>query len=306
MWPNPRIPFQMSSERARLEPLGGKPLMVNPVVNIEYWPFDRQMPRGVLPPPHGAQIEPPDVPNYSWVEYGMRCGMPRLFDLLRRRGIRATAFLNAQCADVYPSLARATVEAGWELVGHGWFQRSLKQVEDEEAEIRNCLKRLEDLGKQKVRGWFGAGGGESMHTPDILKRCGLDFIHDWLIDDLPCWMTTTEGPLLCLPYTWELNDVPIWVVQGQSSGELLGRLEATLAVLDRELETQPRVLTLAMHPHVLGVPHRFYYLEKAFDLLAQRSDTVFVTSSEIADWFVASDKHGRKELEAALTGRAHH
>jgi hypothetical protein len=61
-----------------------------------------------------------------------------------------------------------------------------------------------------------------------------------------------------------------------------------------------------MHPHVLGVPHRFYYLEKAFDLLAQRSDTVFVTSSEIADWFVARDKHGRKELEAALTGRAQH
>jgi hypothetical protein len=46
MWPNPRIPFQMSSERPRLEPIGGKPLMVNPVVNIEYWPFDRAMPRG--------------------------------------------------------------------------------------------------------------------------------------------------------------------------------------------------------------------------------------------------------------------
>ena len=99
-----------------------------------------------------------------------------------------------------------------------------------------------------------------------------------------------HGPLLCLPYTWELNDVPIWVVQGQSSDELLKRLEATLAVLERELERQPRVLTLAMHPHILGVPHRAYYLEKAFDLLAQRRDTVFVTSSEIADWFLAADK----------------
>ena len=81
MWPNPRIPFQTSSESARFEPLRGKPLIVNPVVNIEYWPFDRAMPRGILPPPHGAQVAPPDLPNYSWVEYGMRCGMPRLFDL---------------------------------------------------------------------------------------------------------------------------------------------------------------------------------------------------------------------------------
>ena len=162
MWPNPRIPFQMSSERARLEPLDGKPLMVNAVVNIEYWPFDRAMPRGILPAPHGAQVEPPDLPNYSWVEYGMRCGMPRLFDMLGQRGIKASAFLNAQCADVYPSLAKATVDAGWELVGHGWFQRSLKQVEDEEAEIARCLARLEQLSGKKVRGWFGAGGGESM------------------------------------------------------------------------------------------------------------------------------------------------
>lgn len=102
MWPNPRIPFQMSSERGRLEPLGGKPLMVNPVVNIEYWPFDLPMPRGILPAPHGAQVEPPDLPNYSWVEYGLRCGMPRIFDMLGSRGIKASAFLNAQCADVYP------------------------------------------------------------------------------------------------------------------------------------------------------------------------------------------------------------
>jgi allantoinase len=303
MWPNPRIPFQMSAERPPLEPFRGKPLMVHPVVNIEYWPFDQKMPRGILPAPHGAQVDPPDLPNYSWVEYGMRCGMPRLLDLLGQRRIRASAFINAQCADVYPSLARAVLEAKWELVGHGWFQRSLKQVPDEEAEIRRCLERLEQLSGEKVRGWFGAGGGESNDTPDILKRCGVEFIHDWLVDDLPCWMRTTAGPLLCLPYTWELNDVPIWVVQAQSSDELLKRLEASLAVLERELEKQPRVLTLAMHPHVIGVPHRAYYLEKALDLLAARQDSVFMTSSEIADWFLSVDKQGRQDLEAAERSR---
>jgi hypothetical protein len=99
--------------------------------------------------------------------------------------------------------------------------------------------------------------------------------------------------------------VPIWVVQGQSSDELLKRLQATLAVLERELERQPRVLTLAMHPHVLGVPHRAYYLEKALDLLAARQDCVFVTACEIADWFLAADTHGLKELEAAVRARPH-
>jgi allantoinase len=298
MWSNPRIPFELSSHRRRLESLDGKPLMVNVVVNIEYWPFDRPMPRGILPPPHGAQIAPPDLPNFSWVEYGMRCGMPRLFDMLGQRGIKASAFFNAQVADVYPSLAKEAVDAGWELVGHGWFQRSLKQVDNEEDEIRRCLARLEKLTGKKTRGWFGAGGAETDNTPEIFKKCGLDFIHDWLVDDLPCWLRTEHGPLLSLPYTWELNDVPIWVVQGQSSDELLKRCEATLEVLERELEKQPRVLTFGLHPHIIGVPHRAYYMEKALDMLATRGDTIFVTSSQIADWFIRADGTGGRELEA--------
>jgi peptidoglycan/xylan/chitin deacetylase (PgdA/CDA1 family) len=303
MWPNPRIPFELSSQRPRLAPLDGKPLIVNVVVNIEYWPFDRPMPRGILPAPHGAKVEPPDVPNYSWVEYGMRCGMPRLLDMLSRRGLPASAFINAQVADVYPSLAQAVVDADWELVGHGWFQRSLKQSEDEVAEIARCLARLQALGGKPVRGWFGAGGGETNDTPDHLKAAGLDFIHDWLVDDLPCWMATKGGPLLCLPYTWELNDVPAWVVHSHGSDELLRRLEATLAVLEREIAHNPRIVTFGLHPHIVGVPHRAYYVEKALDLLQARSDTVFVTSSRIADWYTAADPQGPARLAAAVAAR---
>jgi allantoinase len=97
--------------------------------------------------------------------------------------------------------------------------------------------------------------------------------------------------------------VPMWAVQGQSSDELVKRLSATLAVLERELEQNPRVLSIGLHPHIAGVPHRLYYLEKALDLLMSRSDTVFVTSGEIADWFVAADKSGVADLDLALKAR---
>lgn len=290
MQSNPRIPFELTSRRKKLAPLAGKPLMVNVVVNIEHWPIDRPMPRGILPAPHGAQVTPPDVPNFSWVEYGMRAGMPRLLDMLGRRGIKASAFINAQVADVYPSLTEEVVAAAWELVGHGWFQRSLKQSEDEEAEIKRCLARLEKASGKKTRGWFGAGGGETERTPDILKACGVDFTHDWVIDDLPCWLSTVHGPMVSLPYTWELNDVPIWAIQSNASDALHRRLEATLETFERELQEQPRVLTFGLHPHIVGVPHRASWMERSLDLLMRRSDTVFVTSSEIADWFVAADK----------------
>jgi hypothetical protein len=42
----------------------GGELLIHVVVNIEVWPFDQPMPRGLLPAPHGVQAVP-DIPNFS-------------------------------------------------------------------------------------------------------------------------------------------------------------------------------------------------------------------------------------------------
>jgi peptidoglycan/xylan/chitin deacetylase (PgdA/CDA1 family) len=298
VWSNPRVPYRMSSECKRLEPLDGKPIMVNLCMNIEYWPFDRPLPRGILPPPHGAQIQPPDIPNYSWVEYGMRCGMPRFMEMLAARGLKASALLNAQVADVYPTLMDEIVHAEWELVGHGWIQQSLKQADDEEAVIRRSLARLQEADGRKVRAWLGPGLGESHDTVDLLKANGIEFLHDWVIDDLPFWIRTRHGPMVGLPYALELNDVPVYAIKDASTDEMLKRLEATLAVFEREAERNPRVLTFGLHPHIIGVPHIAYYFEKAIDILLDHPATVFVTSSQIGDWFIAADESGGAEVAA--------
>ena len=289
---NPRIPFMLSSDRAPLAGPEGKKLIVHIAMNIEYWPIERPMPRGIIPAPHGAQPAPPDVPNFSWVEYGMRVGMPRMLDMLKRKGLPASAFLNAQVADVYPSLMEAVIDAGWELVGHGWFQQSLKQVEDEADTIRRSLDRLEQASGTRPRAWLGPGLGETPDTPDFLRAEGIEFLHDWALDDLPNWMRTKHGPMVALPYTFELNDVPIYAIQNGSTDEYLKRVEATLATYERELRDQPRVLTLALHPHIIGVPHVAHYFEQALDLLMARDDTVFMTSSPMGDWFRAADPDG--------------
>lgn len=302
MWPNPRVPYRMASERPRLEPLNGKPLMVHLVMNIEYWPFDRPMPRGIIPAPHGATPAPPDIPNYSWVEYGMRVGMPRIMKTLADRGLPASAFMNAQVADMYPSLTDAVVKSGWELVGHGWFQQSLKQAEDEGEVIRKSLARLNAASGRTTRAWLGPGLGETQDTVDVLKAENVEFLHDWVLDDLPVWLRTKHGPMVGLPYTFELNDVPIYAIQQSSSDEMLKRLEATVAVYERELENNPRIITLALHPHIIGVPHIAYYFEKALDLLMARDDTVFVTSSTMGDWFIEADGTGGAEVAAYNEG----
>ena len=51
-------------------------------------------------------------------------------------------------------------------------------------------------------------------------------------------------------------------------------------------------------PHIVGVPHIAHHLEQALDILVNRDDTVFVTSSEMGDWFIEADASGGNAVAA--------
>ncbi|NKB20927.1 MAG: polysaccharide deacetylase family protein [Alphaproteobacteria bacterium] len=283
---NPRISYQMASHRPRLKPPNGKPIIVHLVVNVENWLFDNAMPRKILTAPHGLE-QIPDIPNYSWAEYGMRCGMPRLLDCFSDRGLPASVSLNAGVIEAYPSLAAAMRDAGWEFIGHGIHQKSIQGETDEAALINQSLSLIEAFTGNRPDGWLGPGLKETVDTPDILKAQGVEYVFDWVVDDLPCWMTTAHGPLLSMPYALEINDSIVYAVEKHASPEMYRRLADTLELFSREASTQPRVLTLGLHPHLIAVPHRMGYLEKMLDLLQDHPDTVFMTGRSIADWFVS-------------------
>jgi len=282
-----RIRYELSDEREPLPAPGGKPLIVHIVVNVEVWPFDQPMPRGILTPPHG-QSAVPDIPNWGWAEYGLRAGMPRLFRALGERGLPASCAINSAIIDVYPRLAARILEAGWEWVGHGVVQRSVKSVPDERAMIAEAKAAVESYTRKKLRGWLGPGLQETFDTPDILKAIGFDYLCEWSIDDLPSWMETRHGPIVSVPYCFETNDSVIYAVEKHSSEEMALRLERTLDCFTQELVADPRILTVPLHPHLVGVPHRIGFLERFLDTLIARRDVVFMTGGEIADWFAGA------------------
>ena len=283
---NPRVPFRLGTDAPALQPLDGCRLICHVFVNVEHWPFDRPMPRKMLDAPHGKDPWP-DVPNFSWVEYGLRQGMPRIARALAARGIPASAAINASVIDTYPTCAALVRDSGWEFIGHGYEQRSMHWEPDEADVIRRSIERLERYTGKKVRGWLGPGIAQTEHTPELLRANGIDHCYDWMVDDIPVWLKTRDGPLLGLPYTLETNDVPTFAIEKHASPVYFDRVRDTVEALEPELATQPRVLTLALHSHVIGVPHRFKYLLAALDWLQRRDDCVFVTGSRIADWFVA-------------------
>lgn len=74
----------------------------------------------------------------------------------------------------------------------------------------------------------------------------MEFVLEWMVDDLPAWMQTRHGPMIAMPYGLDLNDVMIFALEKHTSGEYVRRFEDTLTVLERETDHNPRVLTLAL------------------------------------------------------------
>lgn len=283
---NPRIPYRLAGDAPVLPSFRGKGILVQLVVNMEHWRFDHPMPRGISTPPQG-RYSVPDVPNFAWSEYGMRVGMQRIFDLFEAKDLPAAASLNANVIDIYPSAAEKSLALGWEFIGHGLYQQAVHTEPNELAIIQESLDKVSRFTGTKVKGWLGPGLGESTATPDNLKSCDVEYLLDWVLDDQPCWMATASGPLLSVPYTLELNDSTVYAVEKHATGEFANRVRRTLEVLSAETSHGPKVMTVALHPHLVGVPHRFTELVEMIEAIERHPMTEFVRPGEIADWYAA-------------------
>jgi len=265
-------------------PQGGR-LAVWTIVNVEEWSIERAMPRSVLPPPLGQPLLP-DLPNWAWHEYGMRVGIWRIFEALEKYRITPTLAVNGSVCRSYPRIAQAARDAGWEFMGHGFVQRPMHHVEDQRQAIRECT------GKPP-RGWESPGLTETASTIDMLAEAGIEYVADWVVDDQPCRIETAHGPMVSVPYTVEMNDIAMMVLQNHPSEEWLRRGIEQFERLYAESERITRVMAISVHPYITGVPHRIGYLEKLYQHIASRPGVLHWTGEQILDWYVAQTKEKR-------------
>jgi allantoinase len=291
--PAERLAYRAAVDRPRIELPDGKRVAIWPVVNVENWLISNPMPRQVLVAPTGAQFLP-DVANWGWHEYGMRVGFWRLLAAFSSRGIRPTLSINGSVCDEYPRVAGAARDAGWEFMGHGFVQVPMHSIEDERAMIGQTVKTIERFTGAAPVGWLGPGLTETLHSPDLLTEAGLRYVGDWVVDDRPCRIATAHGPLIAMPYSVELNDIPMMMIQHHRSDELIERALAQLERLSTEAgEDGPlggaKVICVAVHPYITGVPHRIGIFERLLDALSERPEVLFWQGREILDWYLATD-----------------
>jgi peptidoglycan/xylan/chitin deacetylase (PgdA/CDA1 family) len=175
-------------------------------------------------------------------------------------------------------------------MGHSYIQRPMSAETDQAGMIRQTIAAIQQASGRPPRGWMGPGLTETWETPDRLAEAGIEYVCDWVNDDLPYDMRVNKGRLVSLPYTVELNDIPIFLLQHHASEELLRRTRDHFDTLYAEGETRPRCMAIAVHPYITGAPHRIKYFDQVFQYLTKYPDVLFWKGEEILDWYLSQTR----------------
>ncbi len=295
MIPRERCDYSAIVDRPPLKLPGGARMVFWTIVNYEVWDIARPMARQVLPAPTGVPLLP-DVVHWAWHEYGMRVGCWRFFELYKRLGIRPTLAANARICEDYPRVAEEAKRQGWEFMGHAYDQGPIHKEADQPAMIARSMDVIERFTGKRPVGWLGPGLTQTLDTPEHLAAAGVKYIGDWVYDDEPTVIRTAKGPLVTLPYTIEINDIPMMIIQHHESDQLLRRATDQFDRLYAESKDRAKIMSLAIHPYISGQPHRIKYLEAIYDYVSRFDGVLHWNGEQILDWYRSV---AGKTLEAA-------
>jgi allantoinase len=257
------------------------------IPNIEHFLFDR--PSTSITAATTSLV--PDVLNYSWRDYGVRVGIWRMMEVMEKYGVKGTVALNSDVCRHYPRIIEGGNQLGWEWMGHGDNNSTLinRQSEDEERALVNAVvDTIETSTGKRPRGWLSPALSESHRTLDLLAEAGIRYVGNWVNDEQPYPMRVKTGSMLSLPYSIEMNDIPAFLDQGQSA-ETFGRMICDeFDGLYEDGAKSGRVMSICLHPFIIGHAYRSKYFAKALQHITSRREVWITTGSEIADWYKAN------------------
>lgn len=230
----------------------------------------------------------------SFGGFEARVGVPKLLELLRERGLKATFFITGWSVDAHPAMAEAILRDGHEIGHHGYHHLMPDPgdpfIRDEVERGFEALQRR--LGVRPVG--YRAPYGESVEElRALLKREGMLYSSSWRDDVRPYRQVLADGSpgVIELPVTSSYDDWTYGLSNRFSPRPLFTR-EHVLSIWRDELdETRDwgGMVTTVLHPQVSGRPMRFRLLREFLDYALGYHDLWITTGEAIARHFAACE-----------------
>lgn len=231
--------------------------------------------------PMGNPLPPQtlDLQARSWAAYGPATGAWRLLDILAARHCQAVFYVSGQIAERQPRLVAAIAAAGHAVAAHGWTQDVLpaaQTAEREIADLQRCTAALEQSAGARPRGWLSPRCTPSIRTTELLAAAGYQWHADFFDADLPRRVATPSGSIIAMPFTMEVNDLPMAIRYGNEP-EAFTRTVARI-VDNWEVVATAACLDITVHAHLFGRPAGAIEFAKSLDLVRARPDVAWLTN----------------------------
>jgi len=228
-------------------------------------------------------------------EYGANVGMPRLLDVLKRRGVPATFFVPAHTATSYPDLVKQVVTDGHEVACHGYVHESPVNLEltEERELLAKSIKVLQEVTGVRPQGYRSPAWDLSPNTIPLLEEFELRYDSSMMSNDFELFYARTgdvlnedgftkgpESSVVEFPVAWELDDYPYFQfnVKPMNTGNRLpSDVYKYWAAEFDAARAQSGVFTLTCHPEIIGRGPRIKMLEDLIEYMQSFDDVVFST-----------------------------
>ncbi|MFC5993603.1 polysaccharide deacetylase family protein [Pseudonocardia hispaniensis] len=239
---------------------------------------------------------PVDPLNYGWRDYGVRAGFWRMLEAMDDFGPAISVLLNSDAAVRYPGIVQAGVDRGWAFLGHGRTNSELWTgfaEEEERKGIAEIVATLTAATGKAPRGWLGPALTETAHSVEILRENGFTYSLDWVADDQPFPMGDEHKRFLSVPYSIEINDIPVFIDQAMTPAQFTQLIVDQFQVLYEESATRPgAVFSVSIHPFLVGQPFRFRHFAEALKEISSVPGVWYANTDQIAEWYLANEYDG--------------
>jgi peptidoglycan/xylan/chitin deacetylase (PgdA/CDA1 family) len=237
-------------------------------------------------------------------EFGARVGLPRILDMLGRKGVKATFFVPGHTAVSFPEAVRRIRDEGHEIASHGYCHESPVTLapEDEADLLRRSVTRLQSVLGDAFRpvGYRSPAWDLSESSIAILEDQGFLYDSSMMAEDFRPYhprrgdridnerfVPGTTSRMVEIPVAWELDDYPYFHFASKPLNQGLRSTDEVFAIWQAEFDycrqfVPDGVYTLTNHPEIIGRGPRILMLERLIDYMRAARGVVFRSMAEAA------------------------